>query len=125
MRGFWKRPVSRTYGYNLEVGEHYYSPMTTYLDAERGSRGETPGALTYNERLAKKWIYGRRYEATELRDRVSDHDKCFEYWLEIIFCELCGNPRSKFAGDAGVQTRYSDSQPDAMTIGPWRAIVLM
>lgn len=62
--------MSRTYGYNLEVGEHYYSPMTTYLEAERGSRGETPGALTYNERLAKKWIYGRRYESTDLRDRV-------------------------------------------------------
>jgi hypothetical protein len=69
--GFWRRPVSRTYGYNLEVGEHYYSPMTTYLEAERGSRGETPGALTYSERLARKWIYGRRYDADELRERYS------------------------------------------------------
>ena len=69
--GYWRRPVSRTYGYNLEVGEHYYSPMTTYLEAERGSRGETPGALTYSERLARKWIYGRRYDSDELRERYS------------------------------------------------------
>lgn len=63
--------MSRTYGYNLEVGEHYYSPMTSYLEAERGSRGETPGALTYSERLARKWIYGRRYESEDLRERYS------------------------------------------------------
>jgi hypothetical protein len=69
--GFWRRPVSRTYGYNLEVGEHYYAPMTSYLEAERGSRGETPGALTYSERLARKWIYGRRYDSEELRERYS------------------------------------------------------
>lgn len=37
-KGFWRRPASRTYAYNLNVGEHYYSPMTSYLDAERGSR---------------------------------------------------------------------------------------
>jgi hypothetical protein len=69
--GFWRRPISRTYGYNLGVGEHYYAPMTSYLEAERGSRGETPGALTYSERLARQWIYGRRYDAEELRDRYS------------------------------------------------------
>jgi len=45
--------------------------MTSYLEAERGSRGETPGALTYSERLARQWIYGRRYDAEELRDRYS------------------------------------------------------
>jgi len=55
--------------YNLDVGEHYYSPMTRYLEAERGTTGETPGALTYDERLARQWLHGRRYEATELRDR--------------------------------------------------------
>ncbi len=91
MRGFWKRPVSRTYGYNLEVGEHYYSPMTTYLEAERGSRGETPGALTYNERLAKKWIYGRRYEATDLRDRVRIEGQVFVSLFEDKF-SVCSTP---------------------------------
>jgi len=67
MPGFWKRPVARMYSYNLDVGEHYYSPMTSYLDVERQTRGETPGALTFSERLAKKWINGRRYDSTDTR----------------------------------------------------------
>ena len=68
-KGFWNRPVTRMYSYNLDVGEHYYSPMTSYLEAERGTRGETPGALTYSERLARKWLYGRRYGATDCSER--------------------------------------------------------
>merc|ERR1712001_295906 len=69
--GYWRRPVSRTYMYNLDVGEHYYHPMTSYLEAERGTRGETPGALTFDERLSRNWLHGRRYEATEARDRYA------------------------------------------------------
>merc|ERR1711992_235333 len=69
--GYWRRPVSRTYMYNLDVGEHYYTPMTNYLEAERGTRGETPGALTFDERLSRNWLHGRRYEATEARDRYA------------------------------------------------------
>lgn len=69
--GYWKRPVGRTYTYNLDVGEHYYSPMTAYLEAERGTRGETPGAMTFSERLQWKWLNGRRYEATDLRERYT------------------------------------------------------
>jgi len=57
--------------YNLDVGEHYYQPMTSYLEAERGTRGETPGALTFDERLSKNWLSGRRYEATEARERYA------------------------------------------------------
>jgi hypothetical protein len=70
-KGFWRRPASRTYAYNLNVGEHYYSPMTSYLDAERGSRGEQPGALTYGERLARQWLHGRRYESDEVSSRYA------------------------------------------------------
>jgi len=55
--------------YNLDVGEHYYSPMTNYLESERGTRGETPGALTYDERLHRQWLHGRRYEPLEFRER--------------------------------------------------------
>jgi len=60
--------VTRMYSYNLDVGEHYYSPMTTYLDrnasVERTSRAETPGAMTFSERLQHRWINGRRYESS-------------------------------------------------------------
>ncbi len=49
MRGFWKRPAARTYSYNLDVGEHYYMPMTVHLrETERGSRGEGPGEIYYS-----------------------------------------------------------------------------
>lgn len=57
--------------YNMDVGEHYYAPMTNYLEAERGTRGETPGALTFDERLSRSWLNGRRYEATEARERYA------------------------------------------------------
>lgn len=57
--------------YNLDVGEHYYSPMTSYLEAERGTRGETPGAMTYDERLQRQWLHGRRYEPLETRERYA------------------------------------------------------
>jgi len=57
--------------YNMDVGEHYYAPMTNYLEAERGTRGETPGALTFDERLSRSWLHGRRYEATEARERYA------------------------------------------------------
>jgi len=69
--GYWRRPTSRTYMYNLDVGEHYYHPMTSYLEAERGTRGETPGALTFDERLQRNWLHGRRYEASEARERYA------------------------------------------------------
>jgi len=59
--------VTRMYSYNLDVGEHYYSPMTTYLDrrsVDRTARAETPGAMTFSERLQHRWINGRRYEGS-------------------------------------------------------------
>ncbi len=46
--------MTRMYSYNLDVGEHYYSPMTTYLDrrsVDRTASAETPGAMTFSERL--------------------------------------------------------------------------
>merc|ERR1711992_213666 len=69
--GYWRRPTSRTYMYNLDVGEHYYHPMTSYLESERGTRGETPGASTFDERLSRNWLHGRRYEASEARERYA------------------------------------------------------
>merc|ERR1711997_900193 len=58
----WKRPISRIYPYNLDVGENYYIPMTTYLDNKDAL--ETPGALTFSERIAQNWIKGRTGYAT-------------------------------------------------------------
>jgi len=69
MPGFWRRPVTRMYSYNLDVGENYYKPLSNYLDrnssVERTARAETPGAMTFAERLQNTGrISGRRYEGS-------------------------------------------------------------
>ena len=44
----WKRPVSRSYEFNLQVGENYYRHFTDYLDVKNSyGVAEIPGALTY------------------------------------------------------------------------------
>lgn len=68
MPGFWKRPVCRVYSYNLDLGESYYSPQRDYLrDSNRGTAAssgsslrlaESPGPLTYSERLARSFLEG-------------------------------------------------------------------
>merc|ERR1711936_731025 len=56
----WKRPVSRSYEFNLQVGENYYRHFTDYLDVKNSyGVAEIPGALTYTERLAHNPINGR------------------------------------------------------------------
>merc|ERR1711892_1220516 len=60
MPGFWRRPIARVYSYNLDLGETYYSPMREYLDKDTSARGETPGALTYSERMARSRRGGER-----------------------------------------------------------------
>merc|ERR1711894_272337 len=59
----WKRPISRTYEFNLQLGENYYSPQTLYLDqkayAGHGQIIPPPGALTMSERLFLCPVRGR------------------------------------------------------------------
>ena len=52
---YWKKPVNRTYMYNLNVGEHYY---THFLDEPNRLNRQ---ALTFEERLAQNRISGRNY----------------------------------------------------------------
>jgi len=68
MPGFWKRPVCRVYSYNLDLGESYYSPQRDYLrESNRGTStsagsnlrlAESPGPLSYSERLARTFLEG-------------------------------------------------------------------
>merc|ERR1712226_1742829 len=57
----WKRPVSRSYEFNLQVQENYYKHFTDYLDVKNsyGGVADIPGALTYTERLTHNPIHGR------------------------------------------------------------------
>ena len=69
---FWKKPMTRTYHYNLNVGENYYTPMTAYLESlDRGAREQSPGALTFDERLYRDWQRGHRYGEYGSKSRAS------------------------------------------------------
>merc|ERR1711893_578413 len=50
--GNWKRPVNRMYAYNFQIGENYYLPMTSYLEAKAPTGGDLPGPLCFSERIA-------------------------------------------------------------------------
>lgn len=56
----WKRPPTKVYEYNYDVGQHYYQPMIRHLDKKSsGVATELPGPKTFAERLAEDPLYGR------------------------------------------------------------------
>merc|ERR1712038_675342 len=55
MPGYWRRPITRMYNYNLDLGENYYSHIRDHVSTERRERGETPGALSFSERLSRRY----------------------------------------------------------------------
>ena len=63
MPGYWRRPIGRMYGYNLDLGETYYNHVMDHVNTsgDRRERGETPGPLSYSERIAAS----RRYCGTD------------------------------------------------------------
>ena len=66
----WVRPSFRTYSYNLDVGEHYYSPIKDYVSTPLTSRVSYPGPLTYGERLHYKWLSGRKEQSDLVQTRL-------------------------------------------------------
>jgi len=66
--------VARVYSYNLDLGENYYSPMKDYVARERKERGETPGALTYSERIARRWCEGDKDRQLRAKTEAYDRD---------------------------------------------------
>lgn len=56
----WKRPPTRVYDYNYDVGQHYYQPMMRHLDKKHaGVSSDLPGPKTFAERLVEDPLYGR------------------------------------------------------------------
>ena len=56
----WKRPPTKVYAYNYDVGEHYYKPMLKHLEKKgSGASVDPPGPRTFAERLAEDPLYGR------------------------------------------------------------------
>ncbi|XP_046647466.1 uncharacterized protein LOC124337500 [Daphnia pulicaria] len=56
----WKRPPTKVYDYNYDVGQHYYQPMIRHLDKKSaGVSSDSPGPMSFAERLAEDPLYGR------------------------------------------------------------------
>ena len=57
MPGYWRRPIGRMYSYNLDLGENYYGHVMDHVSSapDRRARGETPGALSYSERISRRY----------------------------------------------------------------------
>ena len=43
------------YNYNLDLGENYYSHIRDHVATERRDRGDTPGALSFSERMSRRY----------------------------------------------------------------------
>lgn len=57
----WKRPPTKVYDYNYDVGERGYRNMIAHLDKKSaGLSVEPPGPKTFAERLAEDPIYSRK-----------------------------------------------------------------
>ena len=56
----WKRPPTKVYDYNYDVGQHYYQPMIRHLDKKSaGVSSDSPGPMSFAERLVEDPLYGR------------------------------------------------------------------
>ena len=83
MPGYWRRPIGRMYSYNLDLGENYYGHVMDHVtsDKERRARGETPGALSYSERISRKYCGSDRVGKT-LSKRILQ--SCSFRWVCLI-----------------------------------------
>ena len=55
----WKRPKTKIYDYNYNLGEHYYKPQLRHADGKFMNRAASPPkAKTFAERFAEDPVYG-------------------------------------------------------------------
>lgn len=55
----WKRPPTKVYDYNYDVGSNYYKGMINHLDKKSaGVSSEPPGPKSFAERIAADSLYG-------------------------------------------------------------------
>jgi len=106
----WNRPASRTYAYNLDLGDHYYSHIRDHVDSttEKSERGVTPGAMTYAERLQYRGLQGRRAEAEDVSRKFAGSSSS-----EAVFPEARGGRATTAppanAGYKGYYTRQLEA----------------
>ena len=61
------------YNYNLDLGENYYSHIRDHVGTERRERGETPGALSFSERISRRYCGDDRVGHRGLLNTPSHH----------------------------------------------------
>lgn len=68
----WKRPKTKVYDYNYNLGEHYYNPQLRHMESKYANRAASPPkAKTFAERFAENPVYGNN-SPLEYRSSVID-----------------------------------------------------
>lgn len=64
------------YSYNLDLGENYYGHVMDHVtsDTERRARGETPGALTYSERISRRYCGSDRERSMRAKTEAFERE---------------------------------------------------
>lgn len=64
------------YSYNLDLGENYYGHVMDHVtsDKERWARGETPGALTYSERISRRYCGSDRERSMRAKTEAFERE---------------------------------------------------
>jgi len=80
MPGYWRRPIGRMYGYNLDLGENYYNHVMDHVNSSdnRRMRGETPSALTYSERISRRYCGSDRERAMRAKTEAFERESLRE-----------------------------------------------
>ena len=76
MPGYWRRPIGRMYSYNLDLGENYYGHVMDHVNIsdDRRARGETPSALTYSERISRRFAGSDRDRAMRAKTEAFERE---------------------------------------------------
>merc|ERR1711936_1458432 len=83
MPGYWRRPITRMYNYNLDLGETYYSHIRDHVSTERRERGETPGALSFSERISRRYCGDDRERQTRAKTEASVMESRENNYIDI------------------------------------------
>jgi len=110
----WVRPSYRTYAYNLDVGEQYYSPLTNYVKSTE-ERGHHPGALTFSERLHYKWAVDRSNTSSQSNYRCNKLDSIQDCSSSTVRHEAKRSSSQEFEGHGGYYAKqYADSKHESL-----------
>lgn len=72
----WKRPPTKVYDYNYDVGSNYYKGMINHLDKKyAGVSTEPPGPKSFAERIADDPLYGNYKPVNYVSSDIPSSDR--------------------------------------------------